>query len=343
MSSLTLQANQLPPHFDPYSPPPHHSPAEVSPRSPACRLSTSPTSPHPSSTTSGSNSNFRVCVRIRPPHPSEISDPEWRETIQYGEDGHTLRINEAGIGDAAAFDNPTAASDQLSQYATQSYTFDAVFPPHTQQADVYAMTARDAVQSVLAGYNATVLAYGQTGAGKTFTMEGYDDVELQGLIPRAVSDLFYSIHSTSSPSSHFLVRASYIQIYNETITDLLMAGSGNSSSNSSVSTAGGLLIREDAVRGVFVGGLSEWVVRNVREVMELLRRGTARRATSATKMNESSSRSHAVFIINVEQNNNNKQPHTPTSLPLTHRLHPRPLLLLLLPVGQAEPRRPGRQ
>ena len=135
-------------------------------------------------------------------------------------------------------------------------------------------------------------------------MEGYDDPHLQGLIPRAVSDLFHLIHSTSSPSSHFLVRASYIQIYNETVTDLLMAtGSG--------SGQGGLLIREDAVRGVFVGGLSEWVVRNVREVMELLRRGTARRATSATKQNDSSSRSHAVFIINVEQNT--RQPHTPTS------------------------------
>ena len=173
---------------------------------------------------------------------------------------------------------------------------------------MYAMTAQDAVQSVLAGYNATVLAYGQTGSGKTFTMEGYDDVELQGLIPRAVSDLFHLIHSTSSPSSHFLVRASYIQIYNESITDLLMAPTASSSGGGS----SGLLIREDAVRGVFVGGLSEWVVRNVREVMELLRRGTGRRATSATKMNESSSRSHAVFIINVEQQNN-RQPHTPTS------------------------------
>ena len=296
-SSLTLQPSHLPPHFDPYSP--AHSPTTLSPRSPPARVPTSPTSPH---STSAAKSNFRVCVRVRPPHPSEISDPEWRETIQYGDDGRTLRIHEAGV------DADTASSSDLSQYAAQSFTFDTVFSPHSQQADVYAMTAQDAVQSVLAGYNATVLAYGQTGAGKTFTMEGYDDVELQGLMPRAVSDLFHLIHSTSSPSSSFLVRASYIQIYNESITDLLMA---NGSSSGGGSGGGGLLIREDAVRGVFVGGLSEWVVRNVREVMELLRRGTARRATSATKMNESSSRSHAVFIINVEQNN--KQPHTPTS------------------------------
>ena len=299
VSSLTLQPSHLPPPFDGHSP--YHSPSAQSPRSPSSHLSSPPASPTPHSAAAG-NSNFRVCVRIRPPHPSEISDPEWRETILYGDDGRTLRINEAGVAD-------TDSASDLSQYATQSYSFDAVFPPHSQQVDVYAATAQDAVQSVLAGYNATVLAYGQTGSGKTFTMEGYDDVELQGMIPRAVADLFHSIHSTSSPQSHFLVRASYIQIYNEAITDLLMAN-GNSGSGSG---SGGLLIREDAVRGVFVGGLSEWVVRNVREVMELLRRGTARRATSATKMNESSSRSHAVFIINVEQNN--RQPHTPTSAP----------------------------
>ena len=201
------------------------------------------------------------------------------------------------------------STDPSSPYATQSFSFDTVFPPHTTQAAVYAHTAQHAVQSVLAGYNATVLAYGQTGAGKTFTMEGYDDLDWRGLIPRAVNDLFELIHSTSAPSSHFLVRASYIQIYNETISDLLMTPTANTTT---AAGAGGLLIREDAVRGVFVGGLSEWVVRNVREVMELLRRGTGRRATSATKMNDSSSRSHAVFIINVEQNNTT-QPHTPTS------------------------------
>ena len=98
-------------------------------------------------------------MRVRPPHPSEISDPEWRETIQYADDGRTLRINEAGAGDA------DGGGAEPGQYATQSFSFDSVFPPHTQQADVYAQTAQDAVQSVLAGYNATVLAYGQTGAG----------------------------------------------------------------------------------------------------------------------------------------------------------------------------------
>ena len=170
---------------------------------------------------------------------------------------------------------------------------------------------------MLQGYNATVLAYGQTGTGKTFTMEGYDDPELRGLIPRAVSDLFHLIHSSSSASSHFLVRASYIQIYNDTITDLLMTSPHPSSAN--------LLIREDKVRGVFIGGLSEWVVRNTAEVMALLKRGSSHRATSATKSNETSSRSHAVFMLNVEQNRREDlaSPTSPatSSAFLTAKLH----------------------
>ena len=259
--------------FDSYS---SHSPrSPVSPFSPFPLPS--PFSPSPSS-------NFRVAVRVRPPHPHEVSAADWRETVQLGEDGRSLTLLE---GDASP-DAPLPAG--------QVYHFDAVFGPDSTQHSVYEQTARDAVQSVLQGYNATVLAYGQTGTGKTFTMEGFDSADLRGLIPRAVSDLFHLIQSSSSSQSHFLVRASYIQIYNENITDLLMASNAPSAPSN-------LLIREDKVRGVFVGGLSEWVARNTAEVMSLLKRGSAHRATAATRSNETSSRSHAVFMLNVEQNN----------------------------------------
>ena len=229
-----------------------------------------------------------MAVRVRPPHPHEVSDPGWRDCVHLGADGRSLSITEgdAGVGDAV----PGFHSGQV-------FSFDAVFSGDCRQEEVYAATAREAVQSVLQGYNATVLAYGQTGTGKTHTMEGYDDEELRGLIPRAVSDLFHLIRSSSSPSSHFLVRASYIQIYNDTITDLLIAPSSSPSSPSPTP----LLIREDKVRGVFIGGLSEWVVRNTSEVMSLLKRGSAQRATGATKSNETSSRSHAVFMLTLEQ------------------------------------------
>lgn len=87
----------------------------------------------------------------------------------------------------------------------------------------------------------------------------------------------------------FLVRASYLQIYNEVISDLLKPERSN------------LLIREDKKKGVYVEGLSEWVVRSPQEIYGLMERGGARRATGSTKMNELSSRSHAVFIIIAEQ------------------------------------------
>lgn len=157
------------------------------------------------------------------------------------------------------------------------------------QLDVYDNTAREAVVSTLQGYNATIIAYGQTGTGKTYTMEGEASHEIRGIIPRATEDIFKHIEYTASEKKKFLVRASYLQIYNEVISDLLKPERTN------------LHIREDKRKGVFVEGLSEWVVRSPKEVYGLMQRGAATRATASTKMNEISSRSHAVFIIILEQ------------------------------------------
>jgi len=166
------------------------------------------------------------------------------------------------------------------------------------------------VLSTLAGYNAAMLAYGQTGTGKTFTMEGDprarhgnsaigilpgdlppvgdDRGAERGIIPRAIEDIFNRIKADTSTRSKYLVRASYVQIYNEVISDLLKPERVN------------LHIREDKKRGVFVEGLSEWVVRTPDEIYGLMDRGASQRTTGATRMNELSSRSHAVFIVIVE-------------------------------------------
>ena len=106
---------------------------------------------------------------------------------------------------------------------------------------------------------------------------------------RAIEQIFNHIQTTVSPRMRFLVRASYLQIYNEVISDLLKPERTN------------LIIREDKRKGVFVEGLSEWVVRTPQEIYGLMERGGTRRATGSTKMNEMSSRSHAVFIIICEQ------------------------------------------
>lgn len=114
-------------------------------------------------------------------------------------------------------------------------------------------------------------------------------LEARGIIPRAIEQIFDYIEANVSSTTRFLVRASYLQIYNESISDLLKPERNN------------LSIREDKKRGVFVEGLSEWVVRTPAEIYGLMERGGAMRATGSTKMNELSSRSHAVFIIIAEQ------------------------------------------
>jgi hypothetical protein len=120
-------------------------------------------------------------------------------------------------------------------------------------------------------------------------MEGFNSADERGIIPRAIEQIFRHIQSSVSPRMRFLVRASYLQIYNEVISDLLKPERFN------------LHIREDKKKGVFVEGLSEWVVRSPAEIYGLMERGGATRATASTKMNEISSRSHAVFIVIVEQ------------------------------------------
>lgn len=142
------------------------------------------------------------------------------------------------------------------------------------------------------GYNATLLAYGQTGTGKTYTMEGFSSSlndPQKGIIPRSMEEIFKFIENASNKSKTFMVRASYLQIYNEVITDLLKKEMSP------------LQIREDKKKGVFVEGLSEWVVRSPIDIYNLMKDGMRNRTTASTNMNDVSSRSHAVFIIIVEQ------------------------------------------
>ena len=180
-------------------------------------------------------------------------------------------------------------------YNTHQFTFDHVYDQDASQQMVYERSAKDAVLSTLAGYNAAMLAYGQTGTGKTFTMEGDprarhgnsaigilpgdlppvgdDRGAERGIIPRAIEDIFNRIKADTSTRSKYLVRASYVQIYNEVISDLLKPERVN------------LHIREDKKRGVFVEGLSEWVVRTPDEIYGLMDRGASQRTTGATRMN----------------------------------------------------------
>ena len=249
------------------------------------------------------NNNFKVVIRTRPPLQRELNNigGPFQNVVLVDKDEKVITISENlqalmenSNGNEGSID-PNVFNANVPYAAAHTFTFDHVYDQFATQRKVYETTARGVVDSSLQGYNATIFAYGQTGTGKTYTMEGFNredantNLEDRGIIPRAIEQIFGHIQSHAGPRMRFLVRASYLQIYNETISDLLKAERNN------------LMIREDKRKGVYVEGLSEWVVRSPAEIYGLMERGGAVRATGSTKMNEISSRSHAVFIIIVEQ------------------------------------------
>ncbi|KAH7312823.1 kinesin heavy chain [Rhexocercosporidium sp. MPI-PUGE-AT-0058] len=179
-----------------------------------------------------------------------------------------------------------------SKEASGSFTFDRVFDMNSRQKDVFDFSIKSTVDDILNGYNGTVFAYGQTGAGKSYTMMGtdMDDPEGRGVIPRIVEQIFASI--LSSPGTiEYTVRVSYMEIYMERIRDLLAPHNDN------------LPVHEEKNRGVYVKGLLEIYVSSVQEVYEVMRRGGNSRAVAATNMNAESSRSHSIFVITITQKN----------------------------------------
>lgn len=181
-----------------------------------------------------------------------------------------------------------------SNYENNNYkfNFDRIFSPESSQQEVYDFAARPIVDSVLEGFNGTILAYGQTSSGKTFTMEGsFDDEGKYGVIPRMVHHMFD--HIMSSPVEvEYTVKVSMLEIYMEKVRDLIDTDQFN------------LNIREDKTKGIYIEQLSEHYVGSEDEVLELMQIGSENRAQASTNMNEHSSRSHSLFIITIHQVNN---------------------------------------
>ncbi|KAL7638809.1 UNVERIFIED_CONTAM: hypothetical protein RMT77_010343 [Armadillidium vulgare] len=169
------------------------------------------------------------------------------------------------------------------------FTFDAVFGADSKQMDVYNLAARPIVENVLEGYNGTIFAYGQTGTGKTFTMEGVRSVpELKGIIPNSFAHIFGHI-AKAEDDKKFLVRVSYLEIYNEEVRDLIRQ-------DQSVR----LEVKERPDVGVYVKDLITHVVHNADEMDKIMNLGNKNRAIGSTNMNTHSSRSHAIFTITIE-------------------------------------------
>lgn len=155
----------------------------------------------------------QVVIRVRPPLAREMQGYQAYQCTSMvdARSGQLITISE----NLPAVLSGTAAQDGL-MYATYRFTFDHVYDQDSTQQEVYDQSARPLVLSALQGYNAAIIAYGQTGTGKTYTMEGELEGSLRGVIPRSVEDLFAAIENDPEPSAtKYLVRASYLQIYNE--------------------------------------------------------------------------------------------------------------------------------
>ncbi|RMD41911.1 hypothetical protein DV735_g3197, partial [Chaetothyriales sp. CBS 134920] len=169
------------------------------------------------------------------------------------------------------------------------YRYDNVFGTYDDNSKVYDATAKRLVRRVMEGYHGTVFAYGMTGTGKTFSMQG--TMTSPGVIPLAITDIFSYIRET--PHREFLLRVSYLEIYNEKIHDLLSGGVGSATQEE-------IKLREDPKRGVYATPLKEEIVQSPTQLLRVIHRGDLARRTGTTQYNARSSRSHAVVQIVVE-------------------------------------------
>ncbi|XP_066211760.1 kinesin-like protein KIF11 isoform X1 [Saccopteryx leptura] len=180
----------------------------------------------------------------------------------------------------------------------KTFTFDMVFGASTKQIEVYRSVVCPILDEVIMGYNCTIFAYGQTGTGKTFTMEGerspneeytWEEDPLAGIIPRTLHQIFEKL---TDSGTEFSVKVSLLEIYNEELFDLL-------SPSSDVSERLQMFDDPRNKRGVIIKGLEEITVHNKDEVYQILEKGAAKRKTAATLMNAYSSRSHSVFSVTI--------------------------------------------
>jgi len=188
--------------------------------------------------------NIHVLIRVRPPLPMEIpKDLPFRSIVLTNISFNNCSLVEYLGSSNSEKERQREWVENPEKYQIHRFSFDFVFDMDASQHEVYNKTAKPAVNSILEGYNSTIFAYGQTGTGKTFTMEGFTYNALddsRGIIPRCIEEIFEYIENFKQSDTKFMVRASYLQIYNETVSDLLKTERSN------------LQIREDKKKGLFV-------------------------------------------------------------------------------------------
>lgn len=229
----------------------------------------------------GIATNVKAVLRVRPCLPGV--EEQAASVIRI--DGHSAEIS-----------NPRNPSESLV------FKFDGCYGPGSGQEAIFRENLAPLIERVLAGYNGTVFAYGNTGAGKTFTMQG--SPADPGMIPLAVAELLAKLSQRQSRSqTRWTLGVSYLEIYKERVYDLLSATPGGAD----------LAIREDQLRNILVPGLTEKAVRSISEFSAVFEAGLRNRSTAATKLNSQSSRSHACLVLAVEQ-------RPPVGLPVRAKL-----------------------
>jgi kinesin family protein 3/17 len=217
---------------------------------------------------SAERESVKVAIRLRPMSSTETAA---------GYD-HIISIDQAHGG--VYVTNPAGQK--------VNFKFDFAYPDGISQEEVYETTAAPIVAGVLEGFNGTIFAYGQTGTGKTYSMEGKLVGEHRGIIPRAFEHIFDYIEANSD-SHQFLITVTYVEIYNDELRDLLAAQPGES-----------LKIREDPAHGVQIKGVATHKVQKLEDLTVLLNFGKRNRVVRKTNMNAESSRSHSIMSINIE-------------------------------------------
>ncbi|KAJ4903788.1 ATP binding microtubule motor family protein [Raphanus sativus] len=225
--------------------------------------------------------NVQVLLRCRP-----LSEEEQRSNVP-----RVISCNELRK-------EVTVASKQVDRL----FTFDKVFGPKAQQRSIYDQAIAPIVHEVLEGFSCTVFAYGQTGTGKTYTMEGGmrkkgGDLPAEaGVIPRAVRHIFETLEAQKADYS---MKVTFLELYNEEVTDLLAQEDSSRSSSSEDKQKKPVSLMEDGKGCVVLRGLEEEVVYSANDIYALLERGSSKRRTADTLLNKRSSRSHSVFSITV--------------------------------------------
>uniref|UniRef100_A0A8C7CPW8 Kinesin-like protein n=1 Tax=Oncorhynchus kisutch TaxID=8019 RepID=A0A8C7CPW8_ONCKI len=223
-------------------------------------------------------SEVRVLVRSRP--TANFA----QELIEYLPDGQTVSVHQRKDSRKGVVNN------QLSSW---SFRLDGVLHDVSQE-EVYGRVGRGVVLGALEGYNGTVMCFGQTGAGKTYTMTGAtENYKQRGIIPRALQEVFHEVEQRSDHA--FSVHLSFLEIYNETLVDLLASVRGCPGVG-----PGGMAVVEEAGGGVSVRGLSLHPVHSEEVALNLLFEGEMNRIIGAHALNKNSSRSHCILTVHIE-------------------------------------------